>query len=190
MLSSITPLGERGRGRRWGLTTTAYVAGSAAAAAAAGALAGVAGALVLDGPSVAIVAAFLGGGVVLDALGAVPGPRRQVDESWLSRYRGGVYGFGYGAQLGLGVVTLVTGSAIYVVLGAAFATASPAAGAAIGLVAGVLRGATLLSTWRIRDTARLIRFHQRMDAQRPLARATALAAQVALTIAAAGMVLA
>src|SRR5690349_6445182 len=129
MLSSITPLGERGRGRRWGLTTTAYVTGSALAAAAAGALAGVAGSLLLDGPSVAIVAVALVVGVALDALGAVPGPRRQVDETWLHRYRGGVYGFGYGAQLGLGVVTLVTGSAVYVVLGAAFASASPAAGA-------------------------------------------------------------
>src|SRR3954451_7901310 len=174
MLSSITPLGERGRGRRWGLTTAAYMSGSAVAAAAAGALAGLTGSLVLHGPSVAIVAVALAAGVALDALGTGPGPRRQVDESWLYRYRGGVYGFGYGAQLGLGVVTLVTGSAVYVVLGAAFATASPAAGAAIGLAAGIMRGATLLSPWPIRDTARLVRFHQRMDAQRGTARAAAL----------------
>jgi MFS family permease len=190
MLSSITPLGERGRGRRWGLTTAAYVIGSAVAAAAAGALAGLAGSLLLARPSVPIVAVALAVGVALDALGAVPGPRRQVDESWLYRYRGGVYGFGYGAQLGLGVVTLVTGSAVYVVLGAAFASASPAAGAAIGLAAGVLRGATLLSTWRIRDTARLVRFHQRMDARRRPARAAALAAQLALALVAIGALIA
>jgi hypothetical protein len=36
MLSSITPLGERGRGRRWGVTTGAYLAGSVAAGAAVG----------------------------------------------------------------------------------------------------------------------------------------------------------
>ena len=190
MLSSITPLGERGRGRRWGLTTAAYVTGSAAAAATAGALAGLAGSLLLDTASLAIVAVLLGVGVALDALGAVPGPRRQVDESWLYRYRGGVYGFGYGAQLGLGVVTLVTGSAVYVVLGAAFATASPAAGAAVGFAAGVLRGATLLSTWPIRDTARLVRFHERMDAGRHRARTTALIAQLALAIVAVGALVA
>ena len=37
----------------------------------------------------------------------VPGPRRQVDERWLDRYRGWVYGVGYGSQLGLGIVTVV-----------------------------------------------------------------------------------
>src|ERR1700704_3842335 len=103
MLASITPLGERGRGRRWGVTVAAYVVGSVAGGAAAGALAGLVGSLLVSGLSVAtrvsLVVALLAGGLVLDFLGAVPGPRRQVDESWLDRYRGGVYGFGFGVQL-------------------------------------------------------------------------------------------
>lgn len=47
-------------------------------------------------------------GLALDlGLGALrlPGPARQVDEDWLARYRGWVYGAGFGTQLGLGVVT-------------------------------------------------------------------------------------
>ena len=36
MLTSITPLGERGRRRRWGLTTAWYVPGSTAGGARSG----------------------------------------------------------------------------------------------------------------------------------------------------------
>src|SRR4051794_41961317 len=40
MLGSITPLGERGRGSRWGITVSAYVIGSALGGAALGAALG------------------------------------------------------------------------------------------------------------------------------------------------------
>jgi hypothetical protein len=194
MLASITPLGERGRGRRWGATVTAYVAGSTLGGALAGVLAGLAGDLLLGGVSrdgrIVLLAALLAVGVALDARGTVPGPRRQVDESWLDRYRGGVYGFGFGAQLGFGVVTVVTGSAVYVVLGAALATASPAAGAAIGAAAGLLRGATLLTGRRVRTPQQLATFHRRMHERRGAAHGVALAAQLALTLVAVGAVVA
>jgi hypothetical protein len=67
-----------------------------------------------------------------------PGPRRQVDERWLDRYRGWVYGLGYGAQLGVGVTTVIVSSAVYVVPVAAFLSARPSTGGAIGAVAGAL----------------------------------------------------
>ena len=43
MLGSITPLGERGRGSRWGITVSAYIIGSAAGGAALGSMLGWAG---------------------------------------------------------------------------------------------------------------------------------------------------
>ena len=43
MLGSITPLGERGRGSRWGVTVAAYLVGSAAGGAALGASLGTLG---------------------------------------------------------------------------------------------------------------------------------------------------
>ena len=58
----------------------------------------------------------------------LPGPRRQVDERWLHRYRGWVYGAGFGVQLGLGVATVVTTSAVYVMLAAAVLTGTAAGG--------------------------------------------------------------
>jgi len=58
---------------------------------------------------------------------------RQVDDGWLPRYRGWVYGAGFGLQLGLGVVTIVTTAAVPAVWLLALLTASPSHGAAVGL---------------------------------------------------------
>src|SRR5438552_349493 len=128
MLGSITPLGERGRGRRWGLTVTAYslgsVAGGATAGAVAGALGAALGAVGASGPALPWVAAatVLAGAAIdaaaaaLDPPGRLPGPRRQVNEEWLGRYRGWVTGVGFGFQLGLGVATIVNTAAVYSLL--------------------------------------------------------------------------
>jgi MFS family permease len=190
MLASITPLGERGRRRRWGTTVAAHVAGSALGGATTGALAGALGWLLLRHVSwdwrLGFVAALLAAGLLLDLLRRVPGPRRQVDESWLDLYRGWVYGAGFGFQLGAGIVTIVSASAVYVALGAAMASASPAVGAAMGGAAGLLRGATLLTTARLRTPEQLVRFHVRMRAWREPARLAGIAVQCSLLVVAAG----
>jgi hypothetical protein len=190
MLASITPLGEQGRRRRWGRTVAAFVISSTLGGTLVGLLAGAAGWLILHGVSwdgrIGFVAALLVVGLVLDLLGKVPGPRRQVDESWLDRYRGWVYGAGFGFQLGAGVVTIVTNSAVYVAIGAATATASPALGAAMGAVAGLLRGATILAAAGLRTPDQLVRFHARMTAWREPARRAGLVMQAVLALAAAG----
>src|SRR5436190_8864700 len=194
MLSSITPLGERGRRRRWGTTVTAHVVAATLGGAAVGALAGSIGWLLLRDVSwdgrLAFLVVLLAGGLALDWAQRVPGPRRQVDESWLDRYRGWVYGAGFGFQLGAGIVTIVTSSAVYVALGAAAATASPGAGAALGAVAGLLRGATILAGAGLRSPDQLVRFHARMTAWREPARRAGLALQAVLALAAAGALLA
>src|SRR5947209_3082354 len=97
MLSSIHPLGERGRARRWGLTVSAYLVGSLAGGsllgAALGAIGGPLHAHVRPGGAVWAALVGLGAlaGVLVDAgVGGltVPTIRRQVDEDWLHRYRG------------------------------------------------------------------------------------------------------
>jgi hypothetical protein len=89
-------------------------------------------------------------------------------------------------QLGAGVVTIVSASATYVVLGAAVASASPGAGATIGAIAGLLRGATLLAAARVRSPVQLVRFHARMRAWAGHVRIAGLAAHGSLLVAAAG----
>ena len=61
------------------------------------------------------------------------------------RYRSWVYGLGFGVQLGLGVVTIVTTSAIYAMLLAAALSGSAAAGALIGGVFGFVRAAVVFA---------------------------------------------
>jgi sulfite exporter TauE/SafE len=121
-----------------------------AAGAAVGAILGAAGSVVGAGgvaPGIRLMvvaaAAALAGGADLAAPRRVPTIHRQVDEDWLTRYRGWVYGVGFGAQIGMGVVTVVTTASVYAWMAAALVTASAAAGALVGLAFGVSRALPL-----------------------------------------------
>src|SRR5690348_4733571 len=135
MLASITPLGERGRRSTWGVTLTAFALGASLAGAAVGALLGTLGDLAIPHAStrarLIALAVAAGLALALDLARTVPGPRRQVNERWLDEYRGWVYGLGYGAQLGLGVTTIVASAATYLMLGAAFLSGGALAGAIV-----------------------------------------------------------
>src|SRR5919202_1077090 len=121
MLASITPLGERARGSRWWRTATAYVIGSAAGGT------------------------LLGAAAALDLRGGPPTIRRQVDERWLVTYRDWAYGAGFGVQLGLGAVTIVTSASVYLPWVLELAAATPAGGALVGAVFGLSRALPLLA---------------------------------------------
>ena len=151
MLGSITPLGERSRRMRWGITAAAYGLGCVAGGGAIGGLLGLVGAPLAS----RLAAGALLGLAALAACVAVafdlrlfglrlPTPRRQVDDRWLRRYRGWVYGVGFGFQLGLGVVTIVSTAAVYLAGLCALLSGGAAAGALIGGVFGAARACTLL----------------------------------------------
>jgi hypothetical protein len=157
MLASITPLGERSRNSKWGITVTAFILGSAAGGAAVGAAAGAAGIPVgsLVSPSMRTwtLAAVIVLGAVLDTrlLGLpLPSVRRQVNEQWLHRYRGWVYGLGFGTQLGTGTATVVTTSAVYSMLAAEVLAGSAVWGTLVGLTFGLARGLTVVPSRRVR----------------------------------------
>jgi hypothetical protein len=185
MLASIHPLGERARGRRWGSTVTAFIAGAVVAGALAGGVLGAAGALVREHAGIAVtavLAAVIGAaGILLDVgIGGLrlPTVHRQVNEDWLHRYRGGVYGFGFGFQLGLGVVTIVTTAAVYLTFVLAFLTASVAGGAAIGATFGLVRGASLLTVAGVDSPQELWARHRRMQRWAARSRNVTVAAEV------------
>ena len=144
MLTSISPLGERARGNRWGLTVGAYLLGSVLGGAAIGALLGGAGELLLSGPLPLAAAAVCVLAALADLLGLLPRGSRQVDEDWLVRYRGWVYGLAFGAQLGVGVVTIVTSAATYAMLALCFLSGDLLAGVAIGATFGLVRAVPIL----------------------------------------------
>jgi len=180
MLTSITPLGERGRGNRWAVTTTAYAAGCALGGATTGLVLGSVGALLPPVPVllVAGVACLLAAWADLTT-GRLPLGRRQVDERWLGLYRGWVYGLGFGYQLGLGVVTVVTSAATLAVLAVALLTQSPVAGAVVGLVFGAARALPALLVRRVDTPDGLRRLAGRVEHHAPAAARTTVAALAA-----------
>ena len=187
MLASITPLGQRGRGASWTRTVTSYVVASAVGGAILGtALGGLGSVLPGLGSSLAILitAALAFVAALSDLRGRPPSLRRQVDETWLTRYRDWVCGVGFGFQLGFGAVTIATSASLYLTWLLELLVASPAAGAAIGLVFGVARALPLVGNRGIVDPDALRRSHrswqQALVVVRPLTIVIEAAAAVAL----------
>jgi hypothetical protein len=180
MLTSITPLGERGRGNRWAVTTAAYAGGCALGGATTGLVLGGIGALLPPLPVLlAAGAACLLAAAADVAPGRLPVGRRQVDERWLGVYRGWVYGLGFGFQLGLGVVTIVASAATFAVLAVALLTQSPVAGAVVGLVFGSARALPALLVRRVDSPDHLRQFARRVEQHSRTAARTTVAALVA-----------
>lgn len=171
MLSSISPLGERSRGSSFPRTALAYVVGSVLAAVLVGAVLGGLGSLVGDdvrasAPVLAVLTLLLVIGLVLDVRSGgdgVPSLRRQVDREWIGRYRGWVTGLGFGFQLGLGFVTIITSTTTYAVYLAELLTGRWWAGALIGLVFGLVRALPLVLVRRVETPQGLHEVFARLD---------------------------
>ncbi len=184
MLSSISPVGERARNQRWWLTASAYLLGSAMGGILTDAVVGIGGLLALSwiGPPLrlALLATGCIGGLIADRTDRVPSLHRQVDERWLTRYRGWVYGLGFGTQLGTGVVTIVPSSIVWALwLGVAL-LADVRGGAVAGLTFGTLRGLPLVAAGTIRTVSALRRRLAQIDRARPAVGRTVSVAQMAV----------
>ena len=161
MLSSIHPLGERSRKNRWAVTVGAFTLGSVGAASVIGAALGAIGSL-FEAPAWVLLAVVALAGL-LDLAGVnPPGPERQVNERWIDTFRGTVYGFGFGAQLGAGLATFVVSWGVYAVLAAELLSGSTIGGAGIGAAFGLGRAAMPLASGWVDRPSRLTAFHVRL----------------------------
>ncbi len=193
MLSTLTPTSERARGHDYRTTATWFVAGATAGGACLGLLmAGGAALVVLAGMSAGARVWAVGLAALVAAASdsrlfgrGLPVHHRQVNERWLDEYRPWVYGAGFGWQIGTGLVTYVTSSAVYLLVVLGMLTGSPVAGLLLGTGFGVLRGLAVLLTARISSTVELLSFHRRFEAARPLADGLVRAVEVAVVLAAA-----
>ena len=156
MLSSITPLGQRGRGMSWRRMVVAFWLGAVTAGMALfGSVGLVGGWLGLDRLNPWLLLAVVVAAGLLDLTSVrPPGPQRQVDENWLSTYRDWVVGLGYGAQLGTGFVTVVPTFGTWALLVVSASVGLPLA-AAIGVAFGVGRSLLLIGTRKVRSPAAL-----------------------------------
>lgn len=195
MLSTITPVTEATRQRTYGVTVAWFLAG----ALLGGLLFGVVGAslAVVGGALDLSTDAALGTAGILALAGAafdarvggitLPGHGRQVNETWLTRFRSWVYGGGFGFQIGTGLATYIVTSTVYLTLLVTGLTASPATAVAIGLVFGGVRGLAIFLGTHITTMERLTSFHRRFEAAREPSRRTTIGVQIVLAAVAAGL---
>ena len=193
MLSTITPVTEASRQRRYPLTVAWFLLGAVAGGATLGVLASTlaAGVGALDlttTTTLGLLAALALVAAACDArsLGlTLPGHGRQVNESWLTRYRSWVYGLGFGWQIGAGLATYIVTAAVYLTVVAAALTGSPAVAFGIGLAFGLVRGLAIFLGVRLTTQARLVEFHRRFEAAREPSRRAAVGALLAVAAVAA-----
>ena len=171
MLSTVTPLSERARRRRYGVTACWFVIGATAGGLGLGSIGAVLAqlprALGLSVPaSVAAATLVLAAAAAIDlgVLGPpLPHHRRQVNEDWLDHYRGWVYGVGFGVQIGFGLATYIMSASVYatILLGALTGRSLSALG--IGALFGFVRGLMILLGAASTTPERLVVFHRRFE---------------------------
>ncbi len=198
MLSSITPLSERSRGHRFGVTAAWFVTGSTLGGATLGlGLAAVAAAVARLGPvpvGAALAVAAIAAAVAAASDGRVFGRSlpfhcRQVNELWLNRYRRWVYAAGFGWQIGTGFATFVLTAGVYLLVVLAALTADPRAAFALGVGFGVVRGLGILPARRITSPVALAAFHRRFDAWGPVTRVAMTGVECGVAVVAAAAAL-
>jgi hypothetical protein len=194
MLSTITPLGETARRHRWGSTAAWFILGAvlggATLGAGAAALAALTGALDLSAEAALGAAAVLAAVSIASDLQLggfrLPSHTRQVNESWLDQFRSWVYGGGFGWQIGVGLATYVTTSAVYLTIAMAALTGSPAVAFAIGTGFGLVRGLAVLVGRNLTTPERMLALHRRLEELLPTAQRAVVLVQAAVLAVAAG----
>ncbi len=183
MLASLTPFAEAARGNRWTVTAVSFSIGALAAGACGGLIWSGLGSLLPGGEwRTVTAAAVIAIALVIDATPLrrrLPLTKRQVNEDWMVTYRGWVYGIGFGAQLGLGFITLVACAAIYATFAIEFLSGSLVAGAVIGATFGATKAASLLPAGRARDRGSIVALHCRLLELEPLSVGAVVAAEIA-----------
>lgn len=185
MLSSITPVGEVSRSQRWAVTITAFTIGSALGGAGLGLSAGVVGAW--WNPSartgLAVVALGAAAAAISDLVAwTPPSLRRQVDRTWMTRFRGWVYGVGYGLQLGCALVTYISSWATWLMVVAMVVVADIRWAVAMGTLHGLGRAASLWTTMGLDTPDAIRRHHRRLQGWYPSARAASIALLAAASL--------
>ena len=164
MISSMNSLAERGRGHRFPVTAALFIVAATCGGLLVGLVAAGGAAVFALVPHPSEVGALLGVAAGAVAFAAdLPGSRlrlpvhpRQVDESWLTRYRRWVYATGFGVQIGSGFATYIMSAATYLVPVLGVLTGRPQLALALGGGFGLIRGLAVLVGSRVRSTEDLV----------------------------------
>lgn len=194
MLSTITPMSERGRNHGFAGTAAWFVVG----AVAGGATLGLLTAALAEGVArfdlsttavlgMAAVLATITGASDVGPFGLhLPFHTRQVNERWLDQYRAWVYGSGFGWQIGVGLATYIMTAAVYLTIALAALTSDPLVAFGIAVLFGLVRGMAVLLGARLDTPDALRAFHRRFDELAQPVRLAVIGVQFAVAAVAAG----
>jgi hypothetical protein len=194
MLSTITPVTEQARGRRYAATVPWYLLGALAGGATLGGVAALVsvpiGALNLPDMTVLAIIGLFAVVSNFSDLGVkgfrLPRHNRQVDRRWLDHYRSWVYGTGFGWQIGVGLATYIVTTAVYLTVLVAFLTGSPGQALIIGLLFGGVRGLAIFLGVGAITVEKLHALHRGLTRFEPQSRAVMFAIQATVATMAIG----
>ncbi len=191
MISSITPMAERAKGHRFGVTATWFTLGGLAGGTTLGA-GMAAGAWLVSASGLGATATV----TVFSALALVtvasdlkpfgfslPIHPRQVNETWLQRLRPWAYASGFGWQIGSGFATYIMTGAVYLTVAAGVLSADPLLAFGLGIVFGTLRGLCVFVAVRADGPAELRRLHATIDRLAAVSLDAAIAGQILALVA-------
>ena len=185
MLSTMTPMAERLRGHRFGVTASWFSIGAMLGGATLGLLSGLGAALIHLAHLSSSVSATLAICVAMVCLlsdcevGAVQLPpiRRQVNERWVERYRSSVYAGGFGWQLGAGLTTYVMTASNYLLVALGALCGSPRSAVVLCLVFGTTRGLVIFVNVKVTTTELLFAMHRFLEANGERSKVVCLGAE-------------
>jgi MFS family permease len=194
MLSTITPIGERGRNHRYASTAAWFILGATLGGATLGlgaaALAAAVGTFDLSPEAALGATAVLAAITMASDLNVggfrLPSHTRQVNESWLDEFRSWVYGGGFGWQIGVGLATYVTTAAVYLMIAMAALTGGPLVAFLLMTAFGTVRGLAVLLGRRLTSPDRLFALHRRLEQLLPTAQRAIVLVQAGVLAIAAG----
>lgn len=186
MISSITPLSERGRGHRFWVTAAWFTLGGIAGGATTGA------AMALGAWAVSAAGAAIPTTVALFAVAALvtiasdlnlwgfslPLHARQVNETWLRRLRAWAYASGFGWQIGTGFATYIMTGGVYLTVAAGVLSGDPRVAFGLGVAFGLVRGLLVFVAAGATDHGRLQRLHARIERLTDVSLTVTIAAQI------------
>ncbi len=179
MLSTFTPMSERGRGHRYWVTATWFILGAMLGGIALGGISAVSALLLnlLLGSQSLLGLTILGGASIIGGLWdfgllrpALPHHRRQVNETWLRQFRRWFTASAFGAQVGFGLATYIMTTGVYLTVLIGALSGSVTIALLTGLTFGTTRGLLVLCGSPISSPERLMLVHRRIERMRGFVR--------------------
>ena len=190
MLSTLTPLSERSRGKGYFGIVSWYILGAGLGGALLGLVMAAVGSFVaLFDPSntVQLTIGFLACLICIisdsPSIGlTLPKHTRQVNEDWIDLYRRWISASGFGLQIGFGFATYITTSGVYLFALLTILLARPFDAFFIGTGFGFVRGISILFGVGIDTPKSLAGFHKKFDHLGELAQRLTLVTMVFVAI--------